>query len=406
MKLLRETIRALLLENDSNKDGVFSPIRFEKDKKAAFDQMESLLKEELGVEFAISQNFIDTIPLFPDIDSKLKDRAIRKAKTLYLKKQKLSNPLVAKTEIFIVAEKKRDRHTNSILAALDISEKLSIAPFDNTSDLLMYLLLKNIGYKKHALFLLKSPGYNKKQHDLIRNQKRDWIDTFQPYKQDWNFLHHVGAYSTGWKQEFLSLKGILDFINSLNSKDELSTVAVPKSANDVLAWDSLFEDKLFAVKLEGFCTGMWDEDSFTTTFGTGMFGGQKANSGFNKYGFDQGTLSQLVANDEHFLSQQELENIHTGKLSKAKHGYYEATLDNHKVVGVYFNDSFLSYFHWLASEREQEDFRLYAQQLIKALHMLEAQSLQLYGMDNKLLDISSIQQQLAEIYEMEWDETL
>ena len=406
MNLLRAIIRSLLLENDANEDDLFSPQQFETDKETAFAQMEDLLAKELGVEFAISQEFKDIIPPFEEIDIQKKKYAIRKAKPFYLKRQTLANPLLAQAQDYIAEEKKINRPKHKIAKVLAMAEDIKLAPFDDTNELLNYLLLKNLGYKKQQLFQLKGAGYDKEQHKLVRNQKRSWIDAFQPYKNDWNFLHHVGAYSTGWKQEFLSPKGILDFISSLNSKDELSTIAVPKSAKDVLEWDSLFEEKVFAIKLAGFCTGIWDEDSWTTTFANGNFGGQKANSGFSKYGYDQAGKGTLAQNDAHFLSQELLQSIHTGVLPKVKHGYYEATLDNHKVVGIYFNHDVLGYFDWLANENELEEFEHNSGKLIETLTTLAAQGLKLYGIDNKTLTINDVQEQLTDIYERYWEEEL
>ena len=80
MNLLRATIRSLLLENDANEDDLFSPQQFETDKETAFAQMEDLLAKELGVEFAISQEFKDIIPPFEEIDIQKKKYAIRNDK--------------------------------------------------------------------------------------------------------------------------------------------------------------------------------------------------------------------------------------------------------------------------------------------------------------------------------------
>jgi len=122
----------------------------------------------------------------------------------------------------------------------------------------------------------------------VKNLKTTFMNYFQPYKNEWDFYHFLGAF-TGDSEQLGPLENLkrmtASYINA-SSRDEIAAIAIPRNQSSLDGWNTLHKTSPIGFKLSGVVTSMYSGDVYSTVFSqvdVPPVGGVRRSSGFNRH---------------------------------------------------------------------------------------------------------------------------
>jgi hypothetical protein len=120
-----------------------------------------------------------------------------------------------------------------------------------------------------------------------KNLKTTFMNYFQPYKNDWDFYHFLGAFASDSEQlgPLGNLKRMISSYVNASSRDEIAAIAIPRNQSNLDGWNTLHKTSPIGFKLSGVVTSMYSGDVYSTVFSqvdVPPVGGVRRSSGFNR----------------------------------------------------------------------------------------------------------------------------
>ena len=185
----------------------------------------------------------------------------------------------------------------------------------------------------------------------VKNLKTTFMNYFQPYKNEWDFYHFLGAF-TGDSEQLGPLENLkrmtASYINA-SSRDEIAAIAIPRNQSSLDGWNTLHTTSPIGFKLSGVVTSMYSGDVYSTVFSQvdmPPVGGVRRGSGFNRH---PGESAHLDPDPEWMLShglKKILKPSSLGALGNRPDGfnwrqsgenYIESFVDNWKISAIVLN---------------------------------------------------------------------
>ena len=185
----------------------------------------------------------------------------------------------------------------------------------------------------------------------VKNLKTTFMNYFQPYKNEWDFYHFLGAF-TGDSEQLGPLENLkrmtASYINA-SSRDEIAAIAIPRNQSSLDGWNTLHTTSPIGFKLSGVVTSMYSGDVYSTVFSqvdVPPVGGVRRGSGFNRH---PGESAHLDPDPEWMLSHGLKKILKPSSLEalgnrpdgfnwrQVGENYIESFVDNWKISAIVLN---------------------------------------------------------------------
>jgi len=122
----------------------------------------------------------------------------------------------------------------------------------------------------------------------VKNLKTTFMKYFQPYKNEWDFYHFLGAFVNDSEQlgPLEKLKRMMASYINASSRDEIAAIAIPRNQSSLDGWNTLHQTSPIGFRLSGVVTSMYHGDVYSTVFSqvdVPPVGGVRKSSGFNRH---------------------------------------------------------------------------------------------------------------------------
>jgi len=149
------------------------------------------------------------------------------------------------------------------------------------------LLEHKIDHLAREQLLLSMRPEEREAVKKVKNLKTTFMNYFQPYKNDWDFYHFLGAFASDSEQlgPLENLKRMISSYVNASSRDEIAAIAIPRNQSSLDGWNTLHKTSPIGFKLSGVVTSMYSGDVYSTVFSqvdVPPVGGVRRSSGFNR----------------------------------------------------------------------------------------------------------------------------